>query len=330
MTPFVQRIRRNLAHSAAWGEIARDWTWRLGPAHTPEVAPAATFTPDELTGVRLLWPATYQWSEAEGWVGNLLLGFRRLVPIVRTDLPQPCSGVVLVRLVHDGGSHDVAIDYSDYPDRIDQEGLHRAACYFKMQFHPDGYGDDRIVPGGYINASKNLYHYLPRLRRSKDRQPPLYDVYGRFGLSFASEIRKKAVTLLREQTEFGFTGSTGIVRHGQSLREVARAKISIDMPSNSPFTFRLCDYLAIGACIVGPPHRARMHAPLVDREHLYYCAEDLSDLLDICRHLLADDAERARITRNAREYFDRYVHRDQLARYYLRTILDRTRAGAGV
>ena len=40
------------------------------------------------------------------------------------------------------------------------------------------------------------------------------------------------------------------------------------------------------------------------------------------RHYLRDDQARERIRRNSREYFDRYLHRDQLARYYVSVFFD--------
>ena len=131
--------------------------------------------------------------------------------------------------------------------------------------------------------------------------------------------------MLSEQSAFGFTGSTQRVRHGQSLREVAQAKICIDLPGNGDFCFRLIDYLAIGACIIGPAHRTVMHVPLVDREHLVHCEPDLSDLVSLCKRYLQDDDERRRMTSNARSYFDRYLHRDQLSAYYLHIALERAK-----
>jgi hypothetical protein len=324
MHSLFERVKRNIEDPGGWGEIARDWVWKLAPAHTPEVEPTWKLAPGDLEGVRLVWPITYEWDQIAGWVRNLLAGFRRLVPVEWAEIPQLYPGIVLIRLIRGGQSHDMAIDCSDYLDQIAQECLKHAVCYFKMQYRKDGYGDDRIVPGGYVTHSLALYRYLHRLRRIKDRIEPTFDVYGRFGLSFATEIRKKAVALLNEQSDFHFTGSTKIVRHGQSLREVARARICIDLPGNGDFAFRLVDYLSVGTCIIGPPHRTVMHVPLVDRKHIIHCAPDLSDLVSLCRQYLENDAERKRVMHNTSEYFDRFLHRDQLARYYLRRVLDRT------
>jgi hypothetical protein len=328
MSQFTERVKRNIGDVRSLGELARDWAWQLSPSHTPDDPPNWPIAPADLRDTYLVWPTTYQSDNATDWVRNLLAGFERLLPVRRVDLPQRYERIVLIRLIVAGQTYDLAIDYSDYLDEIHPEAIRQATVYFKMQHRRGGYGDERIVPGGYVNKSKPLYRYLRRLRGIKDGTASSADVYGRFGLEFASETRKKAVAMLSEQSAFGFTGSTQRVRHGQSLREVARAKICIDLPGNGDLCFRLIDYLAIGVCIIGPAHRTVMHVPLVDREHLVHCAPDLSDLVSLCKHYLQDDDERRRITYNARSYFDRYLHRDQLSAYYLHTALERARKQA--
>jgi hypothetical protein len=328
MSRIFERVTKNLGDFRSLRELARDWTWQLSPSHVPDVSPTWPIAPAYLRDAYLLWPTTYQWDKATGWVRNLLAGFERLLPVRRVDLPQRYERIVLIRLIVAGQTYDLAIDYSDYLEEINPEAIRQATVYFKMQHRRGGYGDERIVPGGYINYSMPLYRYLRRLRGIKDGTAPTADVYGRFGLQFASQTRKKAVAMLSEQPAFGFTGGTQRVRHGQSLREVAQAKICIDLPGNGDFCFRLIDYLAIGACIIAPVHRTVMHVPLVDREHLVHCAPDLSDLVLLCKQYLQDDDERRRITNNARSYFDRYLHRDQLSAYYLHIALERARKQA--
>src|SRR5262249_49308614 len=159
-----------------------------------------------------------------------------------------------------------------YMDEINEEGARRAVVYLKMQFRKGGYGDDRIVPGGYPNYSPAMYKYLWRLRARHDCAAQMHDVYGRFGLDFAAWSGLKAVQMLTQQTKFRYTGGAKTVRYGQSLREVARTKIAIDLPGNGDFTFRLIDYLSIGVCVIASPHRTELPIPLVDRTHIILCA----------------------------------------------------------
>ena len=42
-------------------------------------------------------------------------------------------------------------------------------------------------------------------------------------------------------------------------------------------------------------------------------------VVDVCAALLTDEPRRAHIANGAREYFDKYLARDQLAAYYLAT-----------
>jgi hypothetical protein len=118
------------------------------------------------------------------------------------------------------------------------------------------------------------------------------------------------------------------VLFSQSLREAAHARVCVDLPGNGPFCHRLVDYLAIGACVVGPRHATNLHAELVDREHIVYCRDDLSDLVELCAHYVENDRAREEIGANAAGFFDEHLHPRQLAAYYLRTIDTRLRPGA--
>jgi Glycosyl transferases group 1 len=318
--PSMSRLVHYLRTS---DQIALDWLWRLSRDHSALMKPTWPVPPELLQRLQVLWPTTYEWPPAYAWMINLLAGLRRHVRVEPTDIPQPYQGIVLVQFLSDGQPHDVIIDYSDYLDYINADALDRAVVYFKMQFREGGYGEDRIIPGGYPTFSKHLYKYITKLRSVQDRAPPVFDVYGRFGLSFATEVRTKAVGLLSAQSRFGYEGGTKTVRYGQFLREVARAKIGIDLPGNGDFTFRLVDYLALGVCIIGPPHRTAFPVPLVDREQIIHCAPDLSDLVPLCQQYLEDDEARTRVAHNAREYFDRFLHRDQLSLYYLQQFLQK-------
>lgn len=313
---------RGLISRDTWKGLARETSWKLA-AGPPLTKPSPTWpiAPRDLQRVRVLWPSHYEWPAASKWVHPLLTAFRHQVHTETADIAQVYKGIVLIQVFIDGKRHEVAIDYSDRPE-INLECAQRSALYFKMQFAREGYSPSKVLPGGFITNSEAVYDYLPHLRAIGDRKPKRYDVYGRFGLEFAGEIRRKACSLLADQSEFHWEGSLQVKRYSVFLSEIARSKICIDLPGNGDFCFRLIDYFAVGACVIASPHHTSLHAPLVDREHIVYAKEDLSDLIELCKFYLAHDEAREALTRNSRDFFDRYLHREQLAAYYLRSCLE--------
>ncbi len=321
-------ILTRLVNSArSWRYVLWETYQRSFPPHHTRTPISWPLDPGELSHLAVRWPASYDCEEAEIWMANLRAGFRRYVRVDREPLAQSYRGdprVVLLEFVWKGRPYPVAVDYSDYLDRLHEDCLKDVALYFKMQYLRGGYGSDKVVPGGYVNPSPDYYKYLGRLRALRDR-PPVFDVYGRFGLTNGGQVRQRAVRLLTEQRAFRYEGATSTVRYSRSLIEAARAKVCIDLPGNGPFCFRLLDYLGIGSCVIGPAHPTALHVPLEDRKHIVYAKDDLSDLIDLCRYYVEHEAARAEIVRNSRDFFDRYLHRDQLAAYYLFTALERLR-----
>lgn len=295
-------------------------------AHKPELVNSRwVIGKDETGDVLIRWPRKYQWNEASSWVEVLLYGLRRHVRVEPAgDIPQEFKGTVVFQIVIGGEARNVAIGYSDYLP-IDENCARECDLYFKMQFDAGGYPFGHVVSGGFVPDGKRLYFHLNKLRRLRHRRDYSFDVNGRFGLDFAREIREKAVNILSGQTEFSFEGGMKTVSYIDFLKEIARSKICIDMPGLGPFCFRLMNYMAIGSCIIAYPHRAILHSPLIDRKHIVYCKEDFSDLLELCEHYLEHNDEREEIARNAREFFDLNLHKDNLVKYYLRTMLDRLR-----
>ncbi len=292
-------------------------------AHKPELNLAWALRPDELDEVVVRWPSKYEWNAASDWVDMLRDEFGRYVPVeIVSDVPQPYKGTVVFQIEIGEGVKNVAIGYSDYLP-IDEHCARHCDLYFKMQYDAGGYAAPNVVPGGYVADGRRLYSKLRGLRRLRDRRSYVADVSGRFGLQYSREIREKATQILKEQGKFDFHGGMEPLSYSDFLREVARSRIVIDMPGLGPFCFRLVNYLAIGSCVIAYPHAAAMHVPLIDRQHIVYCRPDMSDLADLCEYYLSADAEREAIAGRAREYFDLHLHKDNLARYYLRTCLDR-------
>jgi hypothetical protein len=312
-----------IASVDTWKALVWETYWKIAPQPgSMNLSPTWPLDPRELERICIIWPSQYEWNPSRKWVEPLLHGFRKYVRIESTRLAQDFKGIVLIQIFIGGRRHDVAIDYSDLAD-IDEVCARRCAVYFKMQFSRDGYSSSHILPGGFVPNSDAIYEYLPHVRSLADRKLSCYDVYGRFGLEFADQIRRKACSLLATQNHFRWEGSLRIRKYSLALREIARSKICIDLPGKGDFCFRLVDYLAVGACVIAPRHHTVLHIPLVDREHIVYAKEDLSDLIDLCNLYLEKYDAREALRQNSRSFFERYLHRDQLAAYYLRSCLDR-------
>jgi hypothetical protein len=303
-----------------WCDIAYEVGHTILPGKTSNVELSWPLDARELETVAIRWPTAYQWPPAIGWAEPLFTAFKKFISVEVEQVPQPFRGVIMIQFLSGETTHDIAIDYSDYP-HIDEECAKKCSLYFKMQYRREGYPFEHILPGGFVPGHYSLYRFLLSLREIRDKRTFSYDVYGRFSLNFAKDVRQKATTLLASQNIFGYEGGSSTKRYSRYLREIARSKICIDLPGNGDFCFRLIDYFAIGSCVIGPMHRTILHAPLIDREHIVYASDDLSDLVPLCAYYLENDQAREQICQNSRIYFDRFLHRDQLAAYYLFCLL---------
>lgn len=286
------------------------------------INPSWYVEPEELANVEIRFPAKYGCDEAQTWIETLLFEFRRRVRVSFVDLPQPYRGTVLIQFVKNNQVSDVAIDYSDYSDLIEESVL-RCPVYFKLQFLQAGYDRKNVLPGGFMPDSWRLYWHLRKLRKLRDRRKFEFDVYGRFSLDYAPEIRGRAVEILQNQNKFAFEGGLKKVRYDEFLREITRSKICLDLPGNGAFCYRLVNYLAIGACIIAYPHQTRFHVPLENSRHIVYCKADFSDLTELCEFYLKNDEKREAVCAESRRFFDQNLHASNLANYYLRNCLDR-------
>jgi Glycosyl transferases group 1 len=281
-----------------------------------------------LERITIGWPTTYDWVSTHFWGDQLRSGFElNGIRIEPRDIAQTTERAVLFDVDVEGDRRRIAFDYNDYFD-VKADAAAESLVYFKVNCLAEGYPQANVVPGGYMPANLGYYRQLPRLRarRRLCRNHP-YDVYARLGLRFPSEIRVKAMDILTSRSDFRFVGGLHRYEGGPDkmpypkyLVEVTRAKVCVDMPNGGDLTMRLMDCLGIGACVVRPRMKVRMPVPLVHGEHIVFCERDLSDLGDTCARLVHDRAERERIARGARDYFDRYLERRQLAAYYLHEI----------
>ncbi len=280
--------------------------------------------PHELDDVHILWPRSFQWPYAWGWVEPLFEGFRRRVRLTFADIPQTLTSTVVIEFHRGSHAYRVAINCSDYPEltHLRAPGS-QLDLEFKMQHLREGYGEPQIVPGGYVSNSMLIDWYVQRPQRERDRQQFKYDVYGRFGTQFATDVRSKAIRMLEEQTRIKFYGGHRKVGFNRFLQEIAHARVCIDLPGNGPFCFRFVNYLAVGACIVSPPHATTMPSPLVHGQHVVYTKPDMSDLVELCERYVRDDAARESVMSQGSDYYRRHLYWRSLADYYLRTMLDK-------
>ena len=248
----------------------------------------------------------------------------RRVRLTLADIAQPVSSVVVIELVDGEEVHRIAVDIHDLSSFRDEALVRSCLVYFKMQHRRGGYGLPNVVPGGYGSDKGTIYWYLPYLRALRDRRIFSTDVYGRFGLKFEAQIRRKTLETLQQQRRFAFEGGVPAVSRPTFLKEIARARVCIDLPGQGgALCYRTVSCLAIGTCVVAYPHRNELHMPLVDRVHIAFTREDQSDLLDLCEHYVRNEDAREAMALEARRFFDRYLHTDSLATYYLYTILER-------
>lgn len=312
-----------LLDPVAWKEraIEQSWIWLPGP-QVDQITLTWPVDRGALRDVVVRFPRSYNWKQSAVWGAQIKAALARWVRVEDADLPQPFRGVINLELVRGRRrKYQVVIENSDYAV-LNEEAYTFADLHFKMQYSNQGYGQrDHLLPGSYVNRDATLYSYLPRLRQMRDRLPPKYDVYGRFGLCLSE--RRPAIEKLRAATAFTFHGGEEKIRYRAFLAEAARSRVVIDLPGVGSLTFRCMDYLAIGCCIIAPPHTCQLQYPLKDRVHVAYCRQDYSDIADICTYYLDHEEERSQLIANSRRFFDAFVHRDQLATYYLHHCLSR-------
>jgi Glycosyl transferases group 1 len=257
------------------------------------------------------------------WLEPIRLGLEPLVEVRRSPLSYaPLRGVVPFEIAIAGRRHAIAVDYGD-DATLNPVLLRDFELVFKMQYLHEGYGSDRVVPGGFVPNALSLYRFLPHVRAIRDSGRRTSDAYARFGEDKDLPIRRSAVEMLRRQQTLHYRGGFGRVRYSAALVEAACARTCVDLPGLGSLCFRLVDYLAIGVPIVSPPHACRLHIPLEEGVHVAYCRADVSDLVETIEGLVAEPARADRLAREARMFFDRHLDYRQLARYYLATALER-------
>ncbi|OVE82311.1 hypothetical protein BVY04_01325 [bacterium M21] len=297
-----------------WFDLAFEQFHRSRYHLTGKRAQAAGLMPD----LQIRWPTNLADPDGihNGLLDPLLHGLRELVDVELCSISQRFKHVTTIECICEGKTHQVIVDFWDHP-HVNEEAAANAILYFKYQNVGGLNAHNNVVPGGYHPKRMDLYAFLPWLRGVRDRQQDLFEVYGRFGPDFAKDARRKNLSLLRDQGDFRFEGGLARIRYSRYLREIACSKICINLPGNGPLCFRLFDYLAVGACVISTPFFTELPAPLIDRKHIVFCAEDSSDLLELCNYYLNHDDERIAMQKASREYYDENVQPLKWAGYFL-------------
>jgi Glycosyl transferases group 1 len=301
----------------SWIACAADFGWRVA---APCAQPALSHTNPELS-VIVTWPSKYQHPNAAPFVESLLAGLATMGRVHRAYIPQPYEGIVLLTVDAGYGPQRVAIDYFDFT-HVNEQCVREVDVYFKMQYRRQGYGANfsHVIPGGYVASSMYVYRYWCYLRRLHRQGKPIADVFGRFGLRYATEVRARAIEILTSDPRVAFAGGTSSRKYTWYLREMARARVCLDLPGQGPFCYRLVEALAMGSCVVGPPHETALPVRLRPGVEIVHCAPDLSDLADLCAYYVHNAAACASVGRAAAQYFDEHLHPLALAAYYVESV----------
>src|SRR5206468_9635113 len=96
---------------------------------------------EELNRITIAWPSELQWTPAAKIVETLKYSLTKLAILRELHTEQVRKGTLMLHCVVDGAEHLVALDYSDYPDFINEEALRECDLYLKMEWRKAGYGD---------------------------------------------------------------------------------------------------------------------------------------------------------------------------------------------
>jgi hypothetical protein len=319
---IARRHFRYATRTGTWRHVGRRLRWALTPAAGATRLPLSWDVESARRGgMGIRWPERYGRANAAGWIEPIRRGMATHAPLEAVALEQPLGNVVRAQIEAGSRRLDVVIDYDDQLELNPSAEV--ADLYFKMQYRRGGYGMATVVPGGYVCTHAGLYRHAGRWRELRACRQPECDVLGRFRVQRADPIRADALELLDSQDRFRFFGGGRPVWWGEYMDEMSTARVCLDLPGNGEICYRLVEYLAIGACVIGPELEAELPVPLRSGEHLVRVSRDLTGLADECERLLGDAVLRARLSAAAADYFDRYLALEQLGAYYVHTAWSR-------
>lgn len=275
---------------------------------------AAAYEPDST--LRVVWPTSYGSVNAPRWGNPVRAGLATTVEVATQQMSQPSNNVVAFQIHRGREVLRAALDYDDLSDLAASPAEYD--IIYKMQHRRAGYATPHVVPGLYVPSKPWLYSVTGHLRQVRARGRWQSDVYGRFGLRDAADVRRATLHSLQEQDSFAFRGGAGLVTWSENMRDVARSRVVVDLPGRGSFCYRLVEYLAVGACVVALRHENILQSPLDDC--IVYVGAP-GDVVSACESLLGDPQRRQQLESAARDFFDANLQLSAIGRHYVASAL---------
>ena len=227
----------------------------------------------------------------------------------------------------------IYIDGSDFPGiggdsiRLGWQSLFKRVmtkCKFDLIFKRE-YLETDTYP-------KNVFP-LPMAYCGPVIQEPVkqYDVT--FWAVESHEVRTKVLEMLSTRYDCAKNGTV----QGQTLRRyrrkgheylnsLAKSRIALNFRGVGWDTLRYWEIPAVGPLMVSGRPKNIIPDNFIDREHVIFCKDDLSDLADILNYYLKHDKEREEIALLGRKHLVKYHTSLERTRYFLETINSHTYA----
>lgn len=236
--------------------------------------------------------------------------------------------------VMDSVSDNIPVIFLDGGDRAEIAGdLARSNSYhlyeqvvkkrpfdlvFKREYLVDVDYDENVFP---FQIAFN-YDRLPTIAEGKK-----YDVS--FWAVETGTIRTRALELLENAFDCRQNGTVRnqtfkkYKRKGDFyLQELAACKIVLNFRGDGWDTLRYWEVPAVGAFMLSQKPGIVIPHDFVEGEHVVYCRDDLSDLIDLCQYYLEHNDEREKIVGSAHSHAMKY-HSDIARAEYILSVLSK-------
>ncbi|HEY5602610.1 MAG TPA: glycosyltransferase [Gammaproteobacteria bacterium] len=140
-------------------------------------------------------------------------------------------------------------------------------------------------------------------------------------------IRVQALDLLSPQFDCKANGTernqkfSKYKRKGEFyLQELARCKIVLNFRGGGWDTMRYWEVPAVGSFMISQQPQFNIPNNFVNEQHVVFCRDDLSDLLELCGYYLKNNEARERIAANGKNHLLQYHTDVKRAEYIMQTI----------